>query len=111
MVGLLGVVSRTVSEKRREIALRVALGAAPGRVVRSVLRDGMFPVLAGLSVGLLVALGASRLLEHLLFEVKPLDPWSYALTAALVASASLATCYLPARRASRAEPMPLLKAE
>lgn len=111
MVGLLGVVSRTVSEKRREIALRVALGAAPGRVVRLVLHDGMLPVLAGLSAGLVAAMGASRFLEHLLFEVKPLDPWSYALTAALVALASLAACYFPARRASRADAMPLLKAE
>jgi putative ABC transport system permease protein len=111
LVGLTGVVGRTVTERLREHALRIALGAEPQRLVVRAIVHAMLPVFAGLALGVVAARSTSRLAEGLLFDVSPLDPATYAVTAALLTTAAVVACYLPARRALRIEPMSVLKSE
>ena len=111
VVGLAGVVSRTVTERVREIAIRMALGAEPRQLLRLAVSRGMLPVLAGLALGLLGAWAASRMLARFLFEISPLDPSTYVVAVALLTATAALACYLPARRATRVEPMRFLKSE
>jgi putative ABC transport system permease protein len=111
IAGLAGVVSRTVTERAREIAIRMSLGAQSSDLVRLVIGHGMVPVLVGLGIGLMGAWGASRLLRSFLFEVTPLDPTTYAAATLLLGVVATGACYFPARRATRVEPMTALKAE
>jgi predicted permease len=111
LVGLYGVLSYAVSTRRREFAIRFALGARAGDVQRGIVRHGV--VLAGLGVviGMAAAVGVTRLMTSLLYEVQPVDPLTYAAVAAgLIAVAALAS-YLPARRASAVDPAESLAAE
>jgi len=109
--GLIGVVAYSVSQRTREIGVRLALGAAPGKVLRMVLRQGMALVLAGLFLGVAVALALGHLGRGLLFGVGPVDPLTYAGVAFLLLAISLAACALPARQATRVDPMLALRAE
>jgi predicted permease len=109
--GLIGVVAYSVSQRTREIGVRLALGAAPGKVLRMVLGQGMALVLAGLCLGVGVALALSQLGRGLLFGVGPVDPLTYAGVALLLLAISLAACALPARQATRVDPMLALRAE
>ena len=103
--GLYGVLSHSVAQRRREIGIRMALGAGRRDVVGLVVRQGGGLVAVGVIIGLAGAATTTRLIEHLLFDVAPLDPLTYAgVTAVLVAFALLA-CWLPARRVSRIAPM------
>jgi len=103
--GLYGVLSYTVSQRRREIGVRMALGAGRGQVVRLVVGQGGALVAAGVVLGLVAAATASRIVESVLFGVTPADPLTFtAVTAVLLGVASLA-CWLPARRAARIDPM------
>ena len=103
--GLYGVLSHSVAERRREIGIRMALGAGRRDVVGLVVRQGGGLVAVGVIIGLAGAVTTTRVIEHLLFDVAPLDPLTYAgVTAVLVAFALLA-CWLPARRVSRIAPM------
>jgi putative ABC transport system permease protein len=111
LVGLTGVVGRTVTERLREIAVRLALGAEPRRLAARAIGHAMLPVIVGLGVGVVAARSASRLLESLLFEVSALDVTTYAVTVVVLAGAAALACYLPARRAMRVEPMSILKSE
>jgi putative ABC transport system permease protein len=111
VAGLAGVVSRTVTERVREIAIRMALGAQSGQLVRLAVGQGMSPVAIGLALGLLGAWAVSRLMRRFVFEVSPLDPAAFAAAAGLLAGAAVLACYLPARRATRVEPMSVLKGE
>jgi ABC-type antimicrobial peptide transport system permease subunit len=105
------VLSYGVSERRREIGVRAALGASRGRIVGMVVREGLVVVLAGLSVGLAGAAALSRLMEAALFGVIPLDPWSYLVAPAILLTVAVAACLVPARRASRVEPAEALRRE
>jgi putative ABC transport system permease protein len=111
LAGLVGVVSRSVTERAREIVIRMALGAQPVHVVRHAVREGLYPVGIGLVVGSLGAWGASRLLRGFLFEVSPVDPLAYTSAVTLLGVAASVACYLASRRATRLEPMAVLKAE
>ena len=103
--GLYGVLSHSVAERRREIGIRMALGAGRRDVVGLVVRQGGGLVAVGVIIGLAGAATTTRVIEHLLFDVAPLDPLTYAgVTAVLVAFALLA-CWLPARRVARIAPM------
>jgi predicted lysophospholipase L1 biosynthesis ABC-type transport system permease subunit len=110
-VGIYGVVSFVVAQRTAELGIRVALGASAADVLRLVVGQGMRPVLIGLTAGLLAALALGRLLHGFLYNVAETDPGTYAaVTLGLAAVAALA-CYLPARRASRVDPMVALRAE
>jgi putative ABC transport system permease protein len=110
-VGIYGLVAETVSSRTREIGVRMALGAAPGDIVRRVLRRGLALAGAGLAAGILAALGLSRLLSSLLFGVGAGDPATYAAVSALLLLVSAAACWIPARRATRVDPVTALRSE
>jgi predicted permease len=104
-VGLYGVTSHLVAQHTREIGIRVALGAARGDVQRMVIGQGTKPALAGIVAGTVAALGLTRWLRSLLFEVSPADPLTFAVVALLIAALALLVCWLPARRAVKIEPL------
>ena len=111
LIGIYGVIAISVTQQTREIGIRMALGAQPGDVMRMMLRRGLLWVAAGAAAGLIGALGATRLLGSLLFEVKATDPISFAIATGLLVAAALAACYVPARRAMRVDPMVALRYE
>jgi predicted permease len=110
-IGLYGVVSYVVSQRQREIGVRVALGAAPGGVVALMLRRGMLPVAAGLAAGIVIALAATRLLGSLLYDVSATDPLTFVAVAVLLGGVGLLASYLPSRRAARVDPTVTLRME
>lgn len=110
-VGLYGVVSYVVSRGTREIGMRMAMGARPGRVRRKIVRDSLALTAVGLTVGTALALATTRVLEGLLFGVEPTHPVVFAGGATLLAAVALVAAWLPARRASRVDPAEALRAE
>jgi putative ABC transport system permease protein len=110
-LGIYGVVSYAVARRTNEIGLRMALGAEARNVVRMVGVQGMRPVAVGLIAGLVAAVLLARVMESLLFEVTAGDPWLFASVAALLSAVSLLSCYIPARRAARVDPMTALRYE
>jgi predicted permease len=111
LAGVYGVMAYTVSQRVPELGVRIALGATPGDIMRLVLGRGAALAAAGLSLGLVLALASSRVIEGLLFGVSPRDPALLAVVTALVAVAALAACYVPGRRAVRVDPMVAVRAE
>ena len=104
MVGLYGILSSTVAERTRELGVRIALGAQPGRVRRMVVIQGIRVVAAGILVGVVVALVGSRALDSLLYGVRSLDPVTLVTTALLMLLVGMAACWIPAYRASSVDP-------
>lgn len=111
LVGVYGVLAYSVGRRTAEIGLRVALGAPPGRVLALIIGQGMRPILIGIGIGLLGAIALSRFVSSLLFGVKPIDPLTYAVVALLVMVAALLSCYVPALRALRVDPVAALRQE
>jgi putative ABC transport system permease protein len=110
-VGLYGVMAYAVERRTHEIGIRMALGADRPAVLRMVVGRGLFLASAGLAIGLVGALAATRLMTGLLFEIQPSDPATFAATALLLATVSVLASWLPARRATRIEPMSALRYE
>jgi predicted permease len=110
-IGLYGVVAASVLRRRRELGIRLALGATRGGVARLVLREGVLVALAGLAAGLLVALAAGRLLSSLLFGVAASDPATFAGAAIFLLAVALIASALPALRAARLDPVEVLRSE
>ncbi len=110
-VGLYGVVSCSVSQRTREIGIRVALGATSRSVVRMTMQQGARLAGAGLVIGLAAALALTRLLQSLLFETSPHDPTVYAVVAVGLLGVAALACWLPARRAAKVDPIIALRAE
>ena len=110
-VGLYGVVSYTVSQRTREIGLRLAIGASPGDVLKMVVGGGMKLAAVGVVIGLAGALALTSLIAKLLFDVTPFDPASYGATALLLLAVAALACYVPARRAMRVDPIVALQQE
>jgi putative ABC transport system permease protein len=110
-IGLYGVLAFGVSQRTREIGVRLALGAGRGEVIGLVVRQGLVLTTIGLVVGALGAVAAVRVLGALLFETAVYDPFTFAIVPALLGVVSLAACYVPARRASRIDPTVALRSE
>lgn len=110
-IGIYGVMATTVSQRTHEIGLRMALGAQKRDVLRLIIGHGMISVLIGVGVGLAFAVGLTRLMSSLLFEVSPTDLTTLVVITLLLAVVALLACYLPARRAARVEPLVALRNE
>jgi putative ABC transport system permease protein len=104
LVGVYGVIAYSVSQRHRELAIMMALGAERSRVIRVVLREGLVYAVVGVAAGVCGALGASRLLRTVLFGVAPTDPATYAALSVMMTAVVLTACGLPALRASRLDP-------
>src|SRR5262249_49322471 len=110
-IGVFGVFAFIVQARTQEIGLRMAIGARPHQVVALVLRSTAWPALGGLGVGAIGAFAGSRLLAGQLYGVSPSDPTAYTVAAALLAFAAAAATFLPARRATRIDPIAALRRE
>lgn len=110
-VGIYGVMSYSVDQRRHELGIRMAMGAQPGDVIRLLLGQGLRLTLAGILAGVIAAVLFSRWLSSLLFGVKPGDPFTLAVVAVILGVVALAACYIPARRAMRVDPLTALRYE
>jgi putative ABC transport system permease protein len=111
IIGIYGVISFLVSQRKREIGIRLALGAQRGEVLQMVLKQGAQMALLGVAIGIGVALGLTRLMANLLFGVTAHDPVTFAAVGGLLVLVALLACYIPARRATRVDPMVALRYE
>jgi ABC-type antimicrobial peptide transport system permease subunit len=110
-IGIYGVVSYVVLQRRAEIGVRLALGASPAGVCKFMLHRSMSPVVGGLLAGILVSTAVTQLMTSLLFEVRALDPWIFCTAPLFLGAVALGAGYFPARRASRLDPIEALRYE
>lgn len=110
-IGLYGLMAYSVTQRRNEIGIRMALGATREDILRLVLRRGSALALVGLAIGLITSIAATRLLSSMLFAVSPNDPQTFSAIAFLLAGVALAACYIPACRAAKVNPMVALRYE
>jgi putative ABC transport system permease protein len=115
-VGLYGVMSFSVNQRTQEFGIRMALGADAKRIFRMVMQQGAWQLVIGLILGaggaaLLLGVVAAAALQNILFKVKPLDPFIYLVVSGLLTLVAAASCFVPARRATRVNPMEALRTE
>jgi ABC-type antimicrobial peptide transport system permease subunit len=109
VVGNYGVLSHAVTRRTREIGIRMAVGAVPSRVLAMILRQSLMVTGTGALVGLLIAAGTTRYLESMLFELTPLDPWTFLAVAGMALVVAVLAAYPPAARASRVDPLAAMR--
>jgi putative ABC transport system permease protein len=110
-IGIYGVLANSIGQRTREIGIRMALGARRSEVVRMILRQGMRLILAGVVIGMVCALGFTRLLSGLVYGVGAMDPLVFAIVPLVLVLAALLASYLPAQRATRIDPVNALRSE
>jgi predicted permease len=111
MIGLYGTMSYSVTRKTHEVGIRMALGAKPGDVLGMVIRQGITLTLMGIAIGIVAALGVTRLINSMIFGVTPYDPITFLMVAGVLVAVAFLACYIPARRAMRVDPMVALRYE
>ena len=111
MIGIYGVTAYAVTQRTRELGIRLALGAQPGQVVALLVQENLGRVAIGVVLGIGAAFGVTRVLKSLLFEVSSSDAVTFGSTAVLLAAVALAATWWPARRATRVDPMIALRSE
>ena len=111
VTGIYGVMSYFVNERRREFGIRVALGAQSADVLGMVAKTGLRLALIGVGVGALLALGVTRVISAVLYDVKPWDPVTYAAVGVVLTAVALLACFVPAWRASKVDPITALRYE
>jgi len=109
LIGIYGVLSYAVSQRVPEIGVRMALGASPSEILRMTIGDGLRLAVPGIAIGVIAALGATRLASAVLFNVSPADPVSYIALTSVVLVVAVAACYLPARRAASVDPLTAMR--
>jgi ABC-type antimicrobial peptide transport system permease subunit len=110
-LGIYGTLAYSVTRRSSEIGLRVALGAPGPSVVWLILRESVWPVVAGVAAGLAGALALARLVESMLFGLTPQDPFTYVIAAALLLASAIVAAWIPSRRAAALDPMTVLRCE
>jgi putative ABC transport system permease protein len=111
MIGLYGTMAYAVTRKTHEIGIRMALGAKPVDVLGMVIRQGITLALIGVAIGVVAALGVTRLVTSMIYGVTPYDPVTFVTVAILLVLVAAIACYIPARRAMRVDPMIALRYE
>ncbi|MDD3180495.1 MAG: ABC transporter permease [Opitutaceae bacterium] len=111
VVGVYGVKSYAVARRTREIGIRMALGAHPRDVFALIMKQGAYQIVVAVAAGVLLSLGAGRLLSHMLYQVSPADPVALGVTIVVLAASALLACFLPARRATKIDPLVALRTE
>jgi putative ABC transport system permease protein len=110
-VGIYGVMSYSVLQRTREVGIRMALGAEGRDVLRTLIGEGLRLAMAGVVLGVIGALLISRLLGTMLFQISPTDPTTFVSVAAVLTAVALLACYVPARRATRVNPLTALQSD
>jgi ABC-type antimicrobial peptide transport system permease subunit len=111
VAGIYGVISYSVSQRTREIGIRVALGAQAAAVRRMFVTHGVALAGVGVAIGLTAAFGLMRIMSSLLFEVSPVDPWTYGIVSLTLLAATVLASYVPAVRATAVDPLEALRSE
>jgi putative ABC transport system permease protein len=110
-IGIYGVMTYSVAARKQEMGIRMSLGAEPRNIVKLVMGQGMRLALIGVAIGIAASLVLTRLISTLLFGVSATDPLAFSVAAVVLVTTALVACYLPARRATRVDPIVVLRSE